>query len=158
MDKNSALYGMTAYDIIYDTILLEQELETRRRLYHDYRDYELFDGDSGYVSFLVEKVEEFEKQAKEYYLANGNPNNWSIVDAMSDFVGKNIHKWIRQLKGDNLYKVKVVLELDVESADKLDTVVSNVKELFYDKSVEDYGCDAIKDVRVVNAVGKEVDE
>ena len=152
MDKTN---GMTVYDIIYDTVLFENEFSSYSNRYEF---CELFDGDDGYVKFIKEKIEEFEKQATEYYLANGNPNNWSIEDAMSDFVAKNIDKWIRQLKGDNLYKVKVVLEFDVESADSLHNVIGNVKELFYDKSVEDYGCDAIKDVRVVNAVGKEVDE
>lgn len=155
MEKNSAMYGMTAYDIIYDTILLEQELATRRKLYQD---YELFDGDDGYVSFLSEKVEEYEERCEKYYFSEENYGKFSTYDAMSDFVGNNIDKWIRQLKGNNLYKVKVVLEFDIESADSLHNVIGNVKELFYDKSVEDYGCDAIKDVRVVNAVGKEVDE
>ena len=140
------------YDIIYDTLLLEEELYNYRNKY-DFR--ELVDGDDGYVRFIEKRIEEFEKLCEEYYAVQ---TCWGIRDWMGDFVEKNIDKWIRQLKGNNLYKVKVVLEVDVESADKLHTVVGNVKELFYDRSVEDYGCDAIKDVRVVNAVGKEVDE
>lgn len=143
---------MTTYDTIYDTLLLEEELYNYRNKY-DFR--ELVDGDDGYVRFIEERIEEFEKLCKEYYAVQ---TCWGTRDWMEDFVEKNIDKWVRKLKGNNLYKVKVVLEFDVESADKLHTVISNVKELFYDKSVEDYGCDSIKDVRVVNAVGKEVDE
>ena len=154
MEKNSAMYGMTTYDIIYDTILMDAELAN----YRHSRNYELFDGDDGYVSFLTEKVEEYEKACEEYYFSDENDGRFSTYDAMSDFVGKNIDKWVRQLKGNNLYKVKVVLEFDVESADSLHNVIGNVKELFYEKSVADYGCDAIKDVRVVKAIGKEVDE
>ena len=149
MDKTNEI---TAYDIIHDTLLLEEELYNYRNKY-DFR--ELVDGDDGYVRFIEKRIEEFEKLCEEYYAVQ---TCWGTHDSMEDFVENNIDKWVRKLKGNNLYKVKVVLEFDVESADKLDTVVSNVKELFYDKSVEDYGCDAIKDVRVVNAVGKEVDE
>lgn len=103
------------------------------------------------AEFLADKVDKF-KDSK------WDDINEGINECIINYVLDNHDKWIRELKGDNLYKVKVVLELDVESADKLDTVVSNVKELFYDKSIGDYGCDAIKNVRVVNAVGKEVDE
>ena len=144
--------NMTTYETIYETLLLEEELYNYRNKY-DFR--ELVDGDDGYVRFIEKRIEEFEKLCEEYYAVQ---TCWGIRDWMGDFVEKNIDKWIRQLKGNNLYKVKVVLEVDVESADKLDTVVSNVKELFYDQTVDDYGCDAIKDVRVVNAIGKEVDE
>lgn len=96
--------------------------------------------------------------AEEFKGSEWEDLDMDLDSALKEYAEDNIDKWIRQLNGDNLYKVKVVLEFDVESADKLHTVVSNVKELFYDKSVEDYGCDAIKDVRVINAVGKEVDE
>lgn len=146
---------MKPYDIIYDTLMLDNELYTYHTS-HNIR--ELMDGDDGYTCFLVDKVNDFEKRCDEYYFSEENYGKFSGYDAIADFVEKNIERWERELRGENLYKVKVVLEFDVESADSLNNVVGNVKELFYDKSVADYGCDAIKDVRVVNAVGKEVNE
>jgi hypothetical protein len=144
---------MTTYDIIYDVMLLDEELEKRGMS----RNYELFDGDDGYVSFLEEKVNELEKYWKEKGITNDS-YLYSIYETTEEFVNKNAERWKRELRGENLYKVKVVLELDVASVDKLDAV-SNVKELFRnfcDKLMEDYG--AIEDARVVNAVGKEVNE
>ena len=153
MDKTN---GMTTYDIIYDTILLESELYNYRNKY-DFR--ELVDGDDGYVKFIKEKIEEFEKQATEYYLANGNHNNWSIEDAMSDFVGKNIDKWIRQLKGVKHCKVKVVLEveLDVSTGCNMPMVEELIKSnLIYDiDPALEYENASVK---ILNAVGKEVGE
>jgi hypothetical protein len=144
---------MTTYDIIYDVMLLDEELEKRGMS----RNYELFDGDDGYVSFLEEKVNELEKYWKEKGITNDS-YLYSIYETTEEFVNKNAERWKRELRGENLYKVKVVLELDVASVDKLDAV-SNVKELFRnfcDKLMEDYG--AIEDARVVNAVGREVNE
>lgn len=144
---------MTTYDIIYDVMLLDEELEKRGMS----RNYELFDGDDGYVSFLEEKVNELEKYWKEKGITNDS-YLYSIYETTEEFVNKNAERWKRELRGENLYKVKVVLELDVASVDKLDAV-GNVKELFRnfcDKLMEDYG--AIDDARVVNAVGKGVNE
>lgn len=146
---------MTTYDIIYDVMLLDEALEKHGMS----RNYELFDGDDGYVSFLEEKVNELEKYWKEKAITKDGSYLYSIYETTEEFVNKNAERWERELLVENLYKVKVVLELDVASVDKLDEVVSNVKELFHnscDKLMEDYG--AIKDARVVNAVGKEVDE
>lgn len=145
---------MTTYDIIYDAMLLDAELEGCGMR----RNFELFDGDDGYVSFIEEKVNEYEKMCDNYYFSDENFGKFSTYDAVADFVEKNLEKWKRELRGDNLYKVKIVLEFDVESADSIDSVVDNVKEIFYNKTNRDYGCDAIKNVRVVNAVGKEVNE
>ena len=124
------------------------DTEIRCRLYTLLDRYEELDG--------LFTWEFMNKIADEFRWSKWERLDMSIDEALEEYADDNIDKWIRQLKGNNLYRVKVVLEFDVESADKLDTVVSNVKELFYDKSVEDYG--AIKDARLVNAVGKEVDE
>lgn len=156
MDKNSAMYWMSAYDIIYDTVLLEQELATRKKLYQD---YELFDGDDGYASFLTKKVEEYEQLCDEYYFSKENYGKFTTYDAMSDFVAKNIDKWIRQLKGIKHCKVKVVLEveLDASTGCNMPMVEELVKSnLIYDiDHALEYENASVK---ILNVVGKEVDE
>lgn len=147
---------MTTYNILTDMLLLEDELKE----YDLYRNWELFDGDDGYVTFIQEKIEEFEKQVDKYYLANGNPNNWGIGDAMGDFVAKNVDKWKRELRGDHRYKIKVVLELDIE-ANKDVSLESLIYDVKYDDDtiyVGDNDRWELKNKRIINAIGKEVDE
>ena len=154
MDKNSAMYGMTAYDIIYDTILMDAELAN----YRHSRNYELFDGDDGYVSFLTEKVEEYEKACEEYYFSEENFGTFSTYDAMSDFVGKNIDKWVHKLKGDHLYRLKVVLEIDaVANKDiSVDDLIKKLDSSIYvDSDGETF---EVQSRHIINAIGKEVAE
>lgn len=145
--------NMTTYEILTDMLLLEDELKE----YDLYRNWELFDGDDGYVTFIQEKIEEFEKQVDKYYLANGNPNNWAIGDAMGDFVSKNAEKWKRELRGDHHYKIKVVLELDVEADGdvSLDNIIGQLDDSIYVGDADNW---ELKDRRIINAIGKEVDE
>lgn len=155
MDKNSSMYGMTAYDIIYDTILMDAELAN----YQMSHNYEMFDGDDGYASFLSEKVEEYEERCEKYYFSEENYGKFSTYDAMSDFVGKNIDKWVRQLKGVKRCKVKVVLEVELDTTYGCnmpmveDLVKSN---LIYDiDTALEYENASVK---ILNVVGKEVNE
>ena len=111
MEKTSAMYGMSAYDIIYDTILLDAELAS----YQMSHNYEMFDGDDGYVSFLTEKVEEYEKACEEKYFSEENFGKYSTYDAMADFVETNIEKWKRKLKGLKRCKFKVVIEIEADT-------------------------------------------
>lgn len=145
--------NMTTYEILTDMLLLEDELKD----YGLYRNWELFDGDDGYVSFIMGKIEEFEKRAEEYYLADGNPNKWSIGDAMSDFVRKNADKWKRELRGDHRYKIKVVLEMEVEANKdvSLDNIIGQLDDSIYIGDADNW---ELKDRRIINAIGKDVDK
>ena len=147
--------NMTTYEILTDMLLLEDELKE----YDLYRNWELFDGDDGYVSFIQEKIEAFEKRADEYYLADGNPSNWGIADAMGDFVAKNVDKWKRELRGEKLYKIKVVLEIDATVNDKtsIDEIIKHIGTSVSVESDDAWGWNA-DSWKIINAIGKEADE
>lgn len=98
--------------------------------------------------FIAEKVEKF-KDSK------WDDMNEGINECILNYIGDNNDKWIRELKGDNLYKVKVVVEVDIESPWKLDEVVKEVQHRL------DIGLDGIFEDEthtIINAVGKEVNE
>lgn len=145
---------MKPYDIIYDTLMLDNELYNYHTS-HNIR--ELMDGDDGYTCFLVDKVNDFEKRCDEYYFSEENYGKFSGYDAIADFVEKNIEKWKRELRGEKLYKIKVVLEMEVE-ADKdvsLDNIIGQLDDSIYVGDSDNW---ELKDRRIINAIGKEVDE
>lgn len=142
---------MKPYDIIYDALLFDNELYNYHTT-HNIR--ELMDGDDGYTSFLVDKLNEFEKRCDEYY-----SENFSNNEAIADFIEKNIEKWERELNGVKRCKVKVVLEVELDAATGCNMPM--VEELV--KSNLIYDIDQALEyenasVKILNVVGKEVDE
>ena len=142
---------MTTYDIIYDVMLLDAELEERGMS----RNFEIFDGDDGYVSFLEEKVNEYEKMCDNYYFSDENFGKFSTSDAMADFVEKNVEKWKRELRGNHLYKIKMVLEIECEDNYNIDNTIEILESRVNISMPETF--DRL-DYKVINTVGKEVNE
>lgn len=147
---------MKPYDIIYDTLMLDNELYNYHTS-HNIR--ELMDGDDGYTCFLVDKVNDFEKRCDEYYFSEENFGKFSGYDAIADFVEKNIEKWERELRGDRMYKIKVVLEIDatVNNQITIDEIVKNIGTSISVESDDACGWKA-DSWKIINAIGKEVDE
>ena len=144
---------MTTYDIIYDAMLLDEALEKHGMS----RNYEIFDGDDGYVSFLEEKLNELEKYWEGEEITKDGSYLYSIYEATEEFVKKNAEKWKRELRGDHRYKIKVVLELDVEADGdvSLDNIIGQLDDSIYVGDADNW---ELKDRRIINAIGKDVDE
>lgn len=149
MMKPYESYDSSDFNVVYDAVLLIDELERNEisRFGNE------FDGDCGWVSFLTEKIEQFEEYW--YKLVEEDNYDYSVCEAMEEFVNQNAEKWKRELRGDNLYRVKVVVEVNVESPRKLDEVVKEVQHRL------DIGLDGIFEDEthmIINAIGKEVNE
>lgn len=141
-------------DIIEDTLIMNELLEEYKMGWSSAAS-SLFDGTGGYVEFINEKIGEFEEYWNEI-TKDGN-YMYSIYEAMEEFVSKNAERWERELRGDHRYKIKVVLELDVE-ADKdvsIDNIVGQLDESIYVGDADNW---ELKDRRIINAIGKEVNE
>lgn len=149
MMKPYECYDSNDFNVVYDAVLLVDELERNgiSRFGNE------FDGDCGWVSFLTEKIEQFE----EYWYKLVEDDNWdySVCEAMEEFVNQNAEKWKRELRGDHRYKIKVVLELDVEADEEvsLDNIIGRLDNSIYVGDADNW---ELKDRRIINAIGKEV--
>lgn len=114
--------------------------------FFDFSDFALANDEI--ADFIADKM-------KKFYGSEWDDTNRSMCDCLSDYVDDNREKWKRELRGNNLYRVKVVVEVNVESPWKLDEVVKEVQHRL------DIGLDGIFEDEthtIINAIGKEVDE
>lgn len=143
--KETTKAFITDYDYVEDTLYLDYELQQ-----HGFTSEEFeLDGMDGYVNFLLGRISEIERT----YNSVNYP--WGIMQFIHEYVEKNIEKWKRELRGEKLYKVKVVVEVDIESPWKLDEVVKEVQHRL------DVGLDGTfqnETHTIINAIGKEVNE
>jgi hypothetical protein len=98
------------------------------------------------------------KIAEEFKGSEWEQLDMDIDEALKQYAEDNIDRWIRKLNGDHVYKIKAVLELDVVANKKIsiDNIISQLDESIY---VNDDGETwSLQDRRIINAVGKEVDE
>lgn len=146
---------MTNYDLVYEAMVIDEFLAGHGLGWRN-NCWELFDGDYNYTEFLVEKVNEFEKYWEDI---TNNGYYHSVGDAAYDFVEKNIEKWKRELRGEKLYKIKVVLEIDATVNNKItiDEIVKNIETSIGVESDDAWGWNA-DSWKIINAIGKEVNE
>lgn len=98
------------------------------------------------------------KIAEEFKGSEWEQLDMDIDEALKQYAEDNIDRWIRKLNGDHVYKIKAVLELDVVANKEIsiDNIISQLDESIY---VNDDGETwSLQDRRIINAVGKEVDE
>lgn len=98
------------------------------------------------------------KIAEEFKGSEWEQLDMDIDEALKQYAEDNIDKWIRKLKGDHVYKIKAVIELDVvaNKGISVDNIISQLDESIY---VDDDGETwSLQDRHIINAVGREADE
>lgn len=116
---------------------------------------------------LIDKYDELDglftwefmsKIAEDFKGSEWEKLNMDIDDALKLYAYDNIDKWIRELRGDHLYNIKVFLELEVVANKEIsvDNIIGQLDESIY---VNDDGETwSLQDRHIINAIGKEVND
>lgn len=130
--------------------------------------YKACTNDSDFWDFLTVEsdlgicdIADFIAQASEEYIM-GNLEEQSsrcTWDLVKMFFENNKSRWKSEIRGDRMYKIKVVLEIDatVNNQIAIDEIVKNIGTSISVESDDAWGWNA-DSWKIINAIGKEVDE